>query len=77
MIEQQPENHDNAQESELTRRCMVTVRMTEKERDALNRVSRGSHISLNDLCRLRLGLPANTTPRAKRRGNPKWLRMNQ
>lgn len=77
MIDEQPEYNDNSQEPELAKTCMVTVRMTEEERDKLNRLSRNGRIPLNDFCRHRLGLPANTTPRTKRRGNPKWLKMTQ
>lgn len=52
----------------------IVIRMTEAERDALNLESQQMQVSLNALCRYRLGLPADLSPTSIRPGNPGFFR---
>lgn len=53
----------------------IVIRLTERERDTLNRESQERGVSLNMLCRDRLGLEADLEPREVPRGNPEFVRV--
>ncbi|TWU22852.1 hypothetical protein [Novipirellula artificiosorum] len=63
----EPESTDDLSER-IPRDKLITIRLTEDERESLNIRSQSHRISLNNFVRDKLGLPADTEPRERRRG---------
>lgn len=52
----------------VPRTKLITIRLTQEEREKLHLKSLSEKISLNNYVRAKLGLPANTEPRNNRQG---------
>ncbi len=61
----------------VPRSKMITIRLTEDEREMLNLKSLSEKISLNNYVRDKLGLPADTEPRQSRSGRRPKIRKRK
>lgn len=61
----------------VPRSKMITIRLTEDEREMLNLKSLSEKISLNDFVRDKLGLPADTEPKQNRTGRRPKIRKRK
>ena len=61
----------------VPRSKMITIRLTEDEREMLNLKSLSEKISLNNYVRDKLGLPADTEPRQSRIGRRPKIRKRK
>jgi|GEM_PF-4028818 len=61
----------------VPRSKMITIRLTEDEREMLNLKSLSEKISLNNYVRAKLGLPADTEPRKTRKGRRPKIRKRR
>lgn len=59
---------DTAADATSSRTKMITIRLTEQEREQLNLHCLARQISVQNYVRAKLGLPADLEPREKRRG---------
>lgn len=61
----------------IPRTKLITIRLTQEERETLHLKSLSEKISLNNYVRDKLGLPADTEPRNSRKGRRPKIRKRK